>query len=140
MTSLRKNIILVSSVRVRKQFGLSFGYFPLLCPVFLGPDTIGLFNYVTAIAAYFTLFASLGFPIYGVREIANVKDDPKQFGNIVDAIFTANVIATFIVYIVYSLVSLLIGGEYLLLYFIIGLSVLMSCISFDWFYQGIEGF
>ena len=106
----------------------------------LGPDAIGLFNYVTAVAGYFALFASLGFPIYGVREIANVKDDPKQFGNIVDAIFTANVIATFIVYIAYSLVSLLIGGDNLLLYFIVGLSVLMSCISFDWFYQGIEDF
>lgn len=138
MTSLRKNIFW-NSVRVGSNLVFPLVTFPYVSRV-LGPDTIGLFNYVTAIAAYFTLFASLGFPIYGVREIANVKDDPKQFGNIVDAIFTANVIATFIVYIVYSLVSLLIGGEYLLLYFIIGLSVLMSCISFDWFYQGIEDF
>ena len=138
MTSLKKNIFW-NSVRVGSNLVFPLVTFPYVSRV-LGPDTIGLFNYVTAIAAYFTLFASLGFPIYGVREIANVKDKPEEFGNIVNSIFTANVIATFIVYLAYSVVALLISGEYLLLYFIIGLSVLMSCISFDWFYQGIEDF
>lgn len=138
MASLKKNIFW-NSVRVGSNLVFPLVTFPYVSRV-LGPETIGLFNYVTAIAAYFTLFASLGFPIYGVREIANVKDDPKQFEIIVNAIFTANTIATFLIYIVYSFVSLLIGGENLVLYFILGLSVLMSCISFDWFYQGIEDF
>ena len=138
MASLKKNIFW-NSVRVGSNLVFPLVTFPYVSRV-LGPDTIGLFNYVTAIAAYFTLFASLGFPIYGVREIANVKDKPEEFGNIVNSIFTANVIATFIVYLAYFVVALLISGEYLLLYFIIGLSVLMSCISFDWFYQGIEDF
>ena len=138
MASLKKNIFW-NSVRVGSNLVFPLVTFPYVSRV-LGPDTIGLFNYVTAIAAYFTLFASLGFPIYGVREIANVKDKPEEFGNIVNSIFTANVIATFIVYLAYFVVALLISGEYLLLYSIIGLSVLMSCISFDWFYQGIEDF
>ena len=106
MTSLKKNIFW-NSVRVGSNLVFPLVTFPYVSRV-LGPDTIGLFNYVTAIAAYFTLFASLGFPIYGVREIANVKDKPEEFGNIVNSIFTANVIATFIVYLAYSVVALLI--------------------------------
>lgn len=117
MASLKKNIFW-NSVRVGSNLVFPLVTFPYVSRV-LGPDTIGLFNYVTAIAAYFTLFASLGFPIYGVREIANVKDKPEEFGNIVNSIFTANVIATFIVYLAYFVVALLISGEYLLLYFII---------------------
>ena len=121
MTSLKKNIFW-NSVRVGSNLVFPLVTFPYVSRV-LGPDTIGLFNYVTAIAAYFTLFASLGFPIYGVREIANVKDKLEEFGNIVNSIFTANVIATFIVYLAYSVVALLISGEYLLLYFIIYLYI-----------------
>ena len=86
MASLQQNIFW-NSVRVGSNLVFPLVTFPYVSRV-LGPDTIGLFNYVTAIAAYFTLFASLGFPIYGVREIANVKDNPKEFVNIVNSIFT----------------------------------------------------
>lgn len=138
MPSLKKNIFW-NSLRTGSNLLFPLVTFPYVSRV-LGPEPIGLFNYVTAIAAYFTLFASLGFPIYGVREIANVKDNPNKFTAIVNAIFTANLLATLVVYAIYVVTSIVIGGDNQLLYFIIGLSVLMSCISFDWFYQGIEDF
>lgn len=138
MASLKKNIIW-NSIRTGSNLIFPLITFPYVSRV-LGPETVGLFNYVTAIATYFTLFASLGFPIYGIREIANVKDNPEKFPRIVNAIFTANCLATFIVYLAYIIMSIIIGGDNILLYSIIGLSVLMSCISFDWFYQGIEDF
>ena len=108
MTSLKKNIFW-NSVRVGSNLVFSLVTFPYVSRV-LGPDTIGLFNYVTAIAAYFTLFASLGFPIYGVREIANVKDKPEEFGNIVISIFTANVIAPWSVYVADLVVGVWMSG------------------------------
>ena len=61
MASLKKNIFW-NSVRVGSNLVFPLVTFPYVSRV-LGPDTIGLFNYVTAIAAYFTLFASLdSFP------------------------------------------------------------------------------
>lgn len=138
MSSLKTNIFW-NSIRTGSNLIFPLITFPYISRV-LGPESIGLFNYVTAIATYFTLFASLGFPIYGIREIASIKDRPEKFAQIVNAIFTTNTLSTLIVYSAYTIISFIIGGNDILLYFIIGLSILMSCISFDWFYQGIEDF
>ena len=140
MASLKKNIF-YNSIRVGSNLVFPLVTFPYVTRI-MGPDTLGLFNYITAIAGYFTLFASLGFPIYGIREVAQSKDDPVKLQSATNAIFTANTLACLVVYVVYFIASLLLAhSEHdFWLYFVLGLSVLLSCISFDWFYQGVEDF
>ena len=41
----------------------------------LGADGIGVFSYVTAIAAFFIIFATLGTSTYGQREVSYVQED-----------------------------------------------------------------
>ena len=117
--------------------------FPYVTRLF-GPEKLGVFNYVTSIVGYFTLFASLGFPLYGTREIAQVKNDPKQLQGTLNAIFTANVISCLIIFLIYIFSVLFLiydtNGENRLLYLILGLSIPMSCMSLNWFYQGVEDF
>ena len=45
-------------------------------------------------------------------------------------------------YLLYFVVSIFISGssEDFIIFFITGLSILLSCISFEWFFQGIEDF
>lgn len=88
MSSLKKNI-LYNSIRVGSNLVFPLVTFPYVTRI-MGPDTLGLFNYITAIVAYFTLFASLGFPLYGTREIAQAKDDNNKLQAITNAIFSAN--------------------------------------------------
>ena len=140
MASLKKNIF-YNSIRVGSNLVFPLVTFPYVTRI-MGPDSLGLFNYTTAIAEYFTLFASLGFPVYGIREVAQSKDDPKKLQDVTSAIFTANAIACLFVYAAYFVTSLFLAHSVpdFWLYFVLGLSVLLSCISFDWFYQGVEDF
>ena len=74
MSSLKRNI-LYNSIRVGSNLVFPLITFPYVTRI-LGPESLGLFNYVVAIVGYVTLFASLGFPMCGTREIAQTKNDP----------------------------------------------------------------
>lgn len=140
MASLKKNIF-YNSIRVGSNLVFPLVTFPYVSRI-MGPDSLGLFNYISAIVGYFTLFASLGFPVYGTREVAQSKDQQSKLQAATNAIFTANTIACLVVYMSYFVASFFLAHSMpdFWLYFVLGLSVLLSCISFDWFYQGIEDF
>lgn len=108
----------------------------------MGPESLGLYNYVSAIVAYFTLFACLGFPLYGTREVAQAKDNPEKMQSVTNAIFTSSVLACLTVYLMYFVASLFLANnsDEFWIYTVLGFSIILSCISFDWFYQGIEDF
>lgn len=140
MSSLKKNI-LYNSIRVGSNLVFPLVTFPYVTRI-MGPDTLGLFNYITAIVAYFTLFAGLGFPLYGTREVAQAKEDKFKLQSVTNAIFSANLISCIVVYIAFFVTSLFLyeGEVAFWLYLIIGFSILLSCISLDWFFQGVEDF
>lgn len=48
------------------------------------PDGIGQVNFFSSILSYIVLFTSIDIPLYGIREVARVRDDMKQM-NIVTA-------------------------------------------------------
>ena len=60
----------------------------------LGEEGNGQISYVSSIIAYFTLAASLGFSVYGQREIAKCQDDREQRSLVFWEIFTTKVILT----------------------------------------------
>ena len=66
----------------------------------LGPEGIGLSNFAENFCRYFMLFAALGIPIYGIREIAKVKNSleirSKVFSEIIVIHFTASFFFIFI--------------------------------------------
>ena len=44
----------------------------------LNPLNIGKIEYVTTIVNYFIMFATLGIPIYGVREISKLRNEKEK--------------------------------------------------------------
>lgn len=138
MASIKINI-LWNVVRVTSNLLFPLITFPYASRI-LGPESIGLFNFSLAIASYFTLFASLGFPVYGTREIAVAKNKYRVFNDTVNAIFSANMLAAFLVTIIYVVFCIIVERENLTLFLVVGLSIMLSAISFEWFYQGIEDF
>lgn len=115
--------------------------FPYVSRV-LGVNSIGKVNYVNSVVNYFLLFASLGIPLYGIREIAKVRDDKEKMSNIFCEIFTINFISTFICAAVYyiSLFSYNTFYSERSLYIVTGFMILLNMFSIDWFYSGIEDY
>ena len=106
----------------------------------LQPEGIGQVSYAQNIASYFVLFASLGIPNYGIREIAKAGIDMEDRSKTFREIFRINAIATSISTIAYILCIILIPFFYerkeLLL--ICGISLVLNFFNIDWFYRGIE--
>lgn len=138
MARLRENIIW-NSIRVGSNIIFPLITFPYASRI-LGPASIGLFNYAFAIASYFTLIASFGFNIWGTREVAIVRNNNDGLNQVTNQIFTASILTTLISIFLYVILCYFIIKDNYCLFLIVGVSILMTSISFEWFYQGIEDF
>lgn len=138
MASLAQNAIW-NMIRVGSNVVFPLITFPYTARV-LGPAVRGEYDYVYAIVAYFILFANLGFPVYGIREISKRRDSRKELSDTVSAIFTANILSVIVALFCYISLILFVPNEERMLFIVVGVSIMMSCIQFDWFYQGVEDF
>lgn len=138
MASLKTNVIW-NVVRVGANMLFPIFTLPYINRV-LGAYNIGLYNYINSIVSYFILFASLGFPLYGTREVTKLRDYKEQLENKVNSIFSANLLSAFLFLIGFLIFARIGFDEHFSLCLILGSSVILSSISFEWFFQGIEEF
>ena len=115
--------------------------FPYVSRIMLA-DGIGQVNFYTSIINYVLLFTSLGIPLYGVREIAKVKDDATLLNKTLLEILSLNLLFTIIGYIAVFLLSLLVPEikENIPMFLILSLNLIFTAIGVEWFYKGIEDF
>lgn len=106
----------------------------------IGVDGIGKVNFANSIVNYFLMVASLGIPLYGVREIAKVRNDKERLSNTFSEIFTINLLSTIFCITIYYL--MVFNIEYFkndrTLFYISGISLLLNILNIDWFFQGLE--
>lgn len=118
--------------------------FPLFSSMYVAriilEDGVGKVAYAQNIASYFVSIALLGFPAYGIREIAKVKEKKTECNQTFFELFFINAISTTFASILY--VILLIGIDNfrseLPLYLCAGIVVWLNYANIDWFYQGKE--
>lgn len=106
----------------------------------LGPDKLGRVEYANSLITYFMLFAMLGIPNYGVREVAKYRDNKKELSKLVMELFFILLFTTMLSYIIlffilYRYKALLEIKDIIL---VISINILCNSIGFEWFYQGIE--
>lgn len=138
MKSLSKNVIFNVIYNVLNMF------FPLATSMYvsrvLGPDGVGVVSYAQNIASYFVMFAALGMPVHGVREIAKAMNDQEETNRVFSELFIINFVATTVCTIVY--LFLIFGvhnfSKDYVLFLCCGLQILFNYINIDWFYQGKE--
>jgi O-antigen/teichoic acid export membrane protein len=106
----------------------------------LGPAGLGKVEYANSIVSYFVLFAALGIPTYGVREVARRRDDPIERSKVVWELTLILAVTVGIGYIAYFILIRAIPALYAnrLLFYVIAPTVFLSCFSYEWFYTGIE--
>lgn len=120
--------------------------FPLITAPYvsrvLEPDGVGLFNFANTYAGYFALFAALGIPYYGIREVAKVRDDIRKQTVLLSEIMSISVLTTIVCTILMLLSLLLIPllHENHVVFLISGIVLYITPIRVDWFFSGREEF
>ena len=62
----------------------------------------GKVAFAAAVLTYFTMFASLGIPTYGIRVCAQVRDDREKLSRTVQELLIINTVTMVIVYAVFA--------------------------------------
>ncbi len=128
------NIILTAS-----SFIFPMITFPYVSRILL-PEGVGRVNFVAAIASYFTMFAMLGVPTYGVRACAKVRDDKEELSRTVQEILIINMVVGVLAYAVYFLAVWNIPRlrSDATLFYIMGAAIGLNVIGVEWMYKGLE--
>lgn len=103
---------------------------------------VGKVSYAQNIVQYFVLFAALGIPSYGTREIARRRADKEQLEKVFSELFIMNFVSTFFCAFAYyaAVLRLPYFEERRELSLIAGLLILFNVFNVEWFYQGQEAF
>ncbi|WPO82017.1 flippase [Chryseobacterium sp. JJR-5R] len=106
----------------------------------LGAESLGKVEYVNSIITYFLLLSSLGIPMYGLREVAKIRNDSFKRTKLVTELLTILGITTLISYLVIFgvILNLPYFFSYKELIIILSTTILFTNFGAEWFYQGIE--
>lgn len=136
------------SVAVNTVFNVSYKLlnilFPLVTSVYLsrilGAAYLGKVGYAQSILSYFVVFASLGIPTYGMREIARAGNDKALRDKVFSELFIINLTSSLISTVLYLIVVFGIDSlrADIYLYMCVGLTLFMNVFNIDWFYAGQE--
>lgn len=134
--SLAKNAIFNIFYRVLNVI------FPLITAAYvarvLEPEGVGKVAYAQNIVSYFVMFAVLGIPRYGTREIAKCRHNPDARNKLFSELIIINAVSTLLCGLGYytSIFCGLTGDS--VIYLVCGTELLFNFINIDWFYQGEE--
>lgn len=130
-------------------YNVSYQILTLLLPLItvpyvskvLGANGIGDYAFTYANTQYFVLFGMIGITLYGNREIAYVRDNPKKLKEIFFSIYTLQLITTFISLLLFIIFALFLTSyEYRLLYLVQGVNILAAMFDISWLFMGLEQF
>ena len=118
--------------------------FPLVTSTYIArillPDGVGMVTVALNVVQYFVVFAGLGIPNYGIREIAKVRTDQEKVNKVFSELICLNAISTTICLLLY--LFMIVNFEYFhednKLYFAVSILLIINYINIDWFYQGNE--
>ena len=136
--SIKKNFVM-NAILTMSQFIFPLITFPYVSRILL-PVGTGKVSFATSVIAYFTMFAQLGIPTYGVRRCAQVRDDKIELTRVTHELlfinFMMSVVAYVILFFALAFVPRLQGDR--TLYLIISLNIIFTCIGIEWMYRGLE--
>ena len=137
-TSIKRNFVM-NALLTMSTFIFPLITFPYVSRI-LGPLGTGKVSLATSVVSYFTMFAQLGIPTYGVRRCAQVRDDKMELTRVTHELlfinFMMSVVAYVILFFALAFVPRLQGDR--TLYLIISLNIIFTCIGIEWMYRGLE--
>lgn len=138
MVSIKLNFVL-HVLRVLSTAIITLFTMPYLNRI-LGAENVGKVEYIFTIINYFILFSSIGIPMYGIREVSKVRDNPKKLYTLVLELLVILSITTVISYIIIFGVVVHLGflNSYKNLLYIMSFLVMLNNMGAEWYFQGVE--
>lgn len=115
--------------------------FPYASRIILA-EGIGDVHFFTSIINYVVLLTSIGIPMYGIREIARVRDDIKELTKSTVEIISLNLILNVVGYIAVAIICCTVAKIQvnIPLFLLLSSSIILTTIGCPWFYSGVEDF
>jgi len=104
-----------------------------------GPEGVGIQSYTASVVSVFCIFAALGTAVYGQREIAIHRNDPKAYSRVFWEIEILSIFATVVCLIIFLMV-ILVHGTFLNYYILQSMTILAVLFDISWFFAGFEAF
>lgn len=113
--------------------------FPYVSRVLL-PDGTGRVSFATSLISYFSMFAQLGIPTYGIRACAKVRDDRKELTRTAQELLIINIVMNAISYTILFVALFTVPRlqEDRTLYLVVSLSIILTSIGMEWLYKALE--
>ncbi len=113
--------------------------FPYISRILL-PQGVGKAAFAVSVATFFSLFAQLGIPVYGIKACAGVRDDKETLSRTVQEIVILNAVTCFLSCLFYGICLSLVPGmqKDKILFLLVGLLIPLNMIGVEWLYQALE--
>lgn len=136
--SLKLNFVM-NAILTMSQFIFPLITFPYVSRILL-PAGTGKVSFATSIVSYFTLFAQLGIPTYGIRACAKVRDNREELSKMVQELFIINLVMSMIAYAIFFAAIYFVPRfrQDKELFLIIGLTIFFNAIGMEWLYKALE--
>lgn len=136
--SIKLNFIM-NVVLTMSSFIFPLVTFPYVSRVLL-PEGTGKVSFAISVITYFTMFAQLGIPTYGIRACAQVRDDKEKLSRTVQELLIINLAMCVLVYLVFfaALFTVPRMRNDKELFLIVSTMILFNSIGMEWLYKGLE--
>lgn len=104
----------------------------------IGADGIGLYSYCDSIVSYFVLFASLGLPLYGQKEVSYLQNDRFGRSKVFWETFIIGFVSTALAFVFFIFFTR--DSNNRILFCILSVNILSCGIDISWLFQGMENF
>ena len=137
-TSLKLNFVM-NMILTMSQFIFPLITFPYVSRIVL-PVGTGKVSFATSFISYFSIFAQLGIPTYGVRVCAKVRDNREELTRSAHELLFINLITCAISYMLLFLALIFLPRlrEERMLYFIVSFTIILTSIGMEWLYKAME--
>lgn len=136
--SLKKNFILNALLTLS---GIIFPIvsFPYVS-FYLGPKGTGKVSFAVSIINYFLIFAQLGIPTYGIRMVAQHRDNKMELSKTVWELFSINLFMTVLAYIVFIPTLFLVPklAAEKTLFIVVSSTLFFNALGMEYLYRGLE--
>lgn len=136
--SIKLNFIMNAILRM-SSFIFPLITYPYVARV-LGATGNGQVRFAASFVSYFTMFACLGIPTYGIRVCAECRDDRAKLSKTVKELLTITAVTTAISYVAMLVLifSVPMLSERKTIILLTSVSILLTGFGMEWFYQAIE--
>lgn len=136
--SIKKNFIMNAFLTI-SSFIFPLITFPYVSRILM-PEGTGKVSFVTSIITYFSMFAQLGIPTYGIRACAKVRDNKKELSKVVHELLFINLVMSVLTYVIFGICLFTIQKFQTekILFVIISTTIFFNAIGVEWLYKGLE--